>query len=110
MSVDYKKIGRKIEMTIKDRDITVKEISGILNIEATDIIDLKNEIAQITLREFIDLCDILNISIYEIFNPEINDFKPFMDKKLYELIISCSLKKQQLIYNMVELIVNTKFA
>lgn len=110
MSVDYITIGKKLEKTRENRDLTQKQLANKLEITVSEMEEIEKGNLKINLKQFINLCNILNISIFEVFDTSNKQINSFMDKELYELIIGCDYKKQKLIYNMVKLIVNTQFA
>lgn len=110
MCVDYDKIGKRIKATREEKKISIKDMSLKLDIPEIYIEELEQGNAKISLAKFIELCNFLDISIYEVLNTKYENINNYMDKELYELIIGCTKKKQKLIYSMVQLMIKTQIA
>lgn len=110
MSIDYNMLGKRIKMTREDKKISIKDIASKLDISEVYIEELEKGEAKISIAKFIELCDFLDISIYEVLNDKSTHINKYMDKELYELIIGCSKKSQKLIYSMVQLMIKTQIA
>ena len=105
MYLDFSNIGKRLQQTRINRKITQDQMAEYLEISMNDVENLENGKATIELEKFIKLCDFLNISILDVLNGRNNHIIGYMDKELYELIITCNLEKQKFIYNMVKLLI-----
>lgn len=108
MKIDYAVIGKRVRNQREVKKIEIDNISNLLNISKKTIDDLENGIAKISLVDFIKICDLLDISVFDILNIENIEINNCIDKQLYELIIQCNIKKQKLIYNIVNLAIKTQ--
>lgn len=108
MKIDYAVIGKRIRNQREVKKLEINNVANLLNISKKTIDDLENGIAKISLVDFIRICDLLDISIFDILNIENKEINNCIDKQLYELIIQCNIKKQKLIYNIVNLAIKTK--
>lgn len=108
MKIDYAVIGKRVRNQREVKKLEIDNISNLLNISKKTIDDLENGIAKISLVDFIRICDLLDISIFDILNIENKEINNCIDKQLYELIIQCNIKKQKLIYNIVNLAIKTQ--
>ncbi|MBS5857444.1 MAG: helix-turn-helix domain-containing protein [Clostridia bacterium] len=108
MKIDYAVIGKRVRNQREVKKLEIDNISNLLNISKKTIDDLENGIAKISLVDFIKICDLLDISVFDILNIENIEINNCIDKQLYELIIQCNIKKQKLIYNIVNLAIKTQ--
>lgn len=108
MKIDYAVIGKRIRNQREVKKLEINNVANLLNISKKTIDDLENGIAKISLVDFIRICDLLDISIFDILNIENKEINNCIDKQLYELIIQCNIKKQKLIYNIVNLAIKTQ--
>lgn len=108
MKIDYAVIGKRVRNQREVKKLEIDNISNLLNISKKTIDDLENGIAKISLVDFIKICDLLDISVFDILNIENIEMNNCIDKQLYELIIQCNIKKQKLIYNIVNLAIKTQ--
>ena len=108
MKIDYAVIGKRVRNKREVKKLEIDNISNLLNISKKTIDDLENGIAKISLVDFIKICDLLDISVFDILNIENIEINNCIDKQLYELIIQCNIKKQKLIYNIVNLAIKTQ--
>ena len=108
MKIDYAVIGKRVRNQREVKKLEINNIANSLNIPKKTIDDLENGIAKISLVDFIRICDLLDISVFDILNIENREISNCIDKQLYELIIQCNIKKQKLIYNIVNLAIKTQ--
>ena len=108
MKIDYAVIGKRVRNQREAKKLEIDNIANLLNISKKTIDDLENGIAKISLVDFIKICDLLDISVFDILNIENREINNCIDKQLYELIIQCNIKKQKLIYNIVNLAIKTQ--
>ena len=108
MKIDYAVIGKRVRNQREAKKLEIDNIANLLNISKKTIDDLENGIAKISLVDFIKICDLLDISVFDILNIENIEINNCIDKQLYELIIQCNIKKQKLIYNIVNLAIKTQ--
>ena len=108
MKIDYAVIGKRIRNKREVKKLEVNNIANLLDISKETIEDLENGIAKISLVNFIKICDLLEISVFDILNIENREISNCIDKQLYELILQCNINKQKLIYNIVNLAIKTQ--
>ncbi len=108
MKIDYAVIGKRVRNQREVKKLEINNIANSLNIPKKTIDDLENGIAKISLVDFIRICDLLDISVFDILNIENREISNCIDKQLYELIVQCNINKQKLIYNIVNLAIKTQ--
>ncbi len=108
MNLDFSNIGKRLQKTRIQRDISPQQMANAINISTNKIKQLENGKANIELNDFMKICDFLNISIYDVLNEKYDNIIEYMDKDLYNLIIQCNVKKQKFIYNMVKLLMKNQ--
>ena len=108
MNIDFSNIGKRIQVTRMENNISQKEMADFLGISLNYISKLENGKTKIELKTFLKICDFLNISIYDVLNEKSDHIIRYMDKELYELIIKCNIEKQRFIYNMVKLLIKNQ--
>lgn len=108
MDIDFSNIGRRLQETRIQSKITQKQMSEKLGIPEDSIEKIENGIVNLELKRFIEICEFLNISVYDVLNNKKENIIRYMDKDLYELIVRCNIEKQKLIYNMVKLLIKNR--
>lgn len=108
MKIDYAVIGKRVRNQREVKKLEINNIANSLNIPKKTIDDLENGIAKISLVDFIRICDLLDISVFDILNIENREMNNCIDKQLYELIVQCNINKQKLIYNIINLAIKTQ--
>ncbi len=104
MNLDFSNIGKRLQETRIQNQISQKYMAEYLNISIPYIRKLENGKINIELEKFLKICDFLNISIQDVLNEKNQNTVKYMDKELYELIMKCNLEKQKLICSMVKLL------
>ena len=108
MEMDFFNIGKRLKETRIQNKITRKQMAEKLEISEDTIEKIENGIVNLELKKFIEICEFLNISVYDVLNNKNENIIRYMDKDLYELIVRCNIEKQKLIYNMVKLLIKNR--
>ena len=108
MNTDFFNIGKRIQKTRIEHNLTQNQIAEKLGISTSYIENLENGKVNKELENFIKICNFLNVSIYDVLNEENNNIIKYMNKELYEIIIKCNDEKQELICNMVKLLIKNQ--
>ena len=108
MEMDFFNIGKRLQATRIQNKITRKQMAEKLEISEDTIEKIENGIVNLELKKFIEICEFLNISVYDVLNNKNENIIKYMDKDLYELIVRCNIEKQKLIYNMVKLLIKNR--
>ena len=108
MEMDFFNIGKRLQETRIQNKITRKQMAEKLEISEDTIEKIENGIVNLELKKFIEICEFLNISFYDVLNNKNENIIRYMDKDLYELIVRCNIEKQKLIYNMVKLLIKNR--
>ncbi len=108
MEMDFFNIGKRLQETRIQNKITRKQMAEKLEISEDTIEKIENGIVNLELKKFIEICEFLNISVYDVLNNKNENIIRYMDKDLYELIVRCNIEKQKLIYNMVKLLIKNR--
>ena len=108
MEMDFFNIGKRLQETRIQNKITRKQMAEKLEISEDTLEKIENGIVNLELKKFIEICEFLNISVYDVLNNKNENIIRYMDKDLYELIVRCNIEKQKLIYNMVKLLIKNR--
>lgn len=92
--MDQIKIGRFIQEKRKEKNLTQSDLAEKLNITDRSISKWENGICMPDVGIMSDLCNILNISINDLFSGEIVDMKD-NEKKLEENLLEMAKLKEQ---------------
>lgn len=92
--MDQIKIGKFISKKRKEKNITQSELAEILGITDRAISKWENGICMPDASNILELCDILNITINDLFSGEVVDVKE-NEKKLEEHLIEMTKSKEQ---------------
>ena len=108
MEIDFSNIGKRLQETRIQNKITKKQMAEKLGITQDAIDKIEKGVANLELKRFIEICEFLNISVYDVLNNKNENIIRYMDKDLYEIIVRCNIEKQKLIYNMVKLLIKNR--
>ncbi len=110
MDIDFSNIGRRIQNTRIEQNMTQKQMADFLGISMSYISRLENGRIGVEIENFVKICDCLNISLYDVLSEKNNNIIGYMNKDLYELIMKCNLEKQKIIYDVVKLMIKNQLA
>ncbi len=108
MEIDFFNIGKRLQETRIQSNISKKQMAERLRISEDTIEKIEKGIVNLELKRFIEICEFLNISVYDVLNNKNENIIRYMDNDLYELIVRCNIEKQKLIYNMVKLLIKNR--
>lgn len=92
--MDQIKIGKFISLKRKEKNITQSELAEMLNITDRAISKWENGICLPDVNNMPDLCEILNITINDLFSGEVVDMRE-NEKKLEENLLEMARIKEQ---------------
>lgn len=92
--MDQIKIGKFISNKRKEKNITQSELAELLGITDRAISKWENGICMPDASNILELCDILNITINDLFSGEVVDMKE-NEKKLEEHLLEMTRAKEQ---------------
>lgn len=92
--MDQIKIGKFISNKRKEKNITQSELAELLGITDRAISKWENGICMPDASNILELCNILNITINDLFSGEVVDMKE-NEKKLEEHLIEMTKSKEQ---------------
>lgn len=92
--MDQIKIGKFISNKRKEKNITQSELAELLGITDRAISKWENGICMPDASNILELCDILNITINDLFSGEVVDMKE-NEKKLEEHLLEMTRTKEQ---------------
>lgn len=92
--MDQIKIGKFISNKRKEKNITQSELAELLGITDRAISKWENGICMPDASNILELCNILNITINDLFSGEVVDMKE-NEKKLEEHLLEMTRAKEQ---------------
>ena len=104
MKINYKHMGKIIKKKRKDKHITQKELSSIINKSVTHISKIEQGTTKASLQTIIDIADALNTSVDEILqNNVMKTAKIKLIEEYEDIFRGCNFEEQRF------LIENLKF-
>lgn len=108
MEIDYKIIGQRIKEARKNKGWSQEKLSEELDVTVAYISRVERG-EQINLRRLAKIGQVLNINLEYLITGTVIEAPNYLDKELYETLITCSPAKQRLIYNIAKIVSNSNF-
>ena len=106
MAVDFSIIGKRLKEARKRKGFTQDSLSEEMGVSITYLSKVETGKIHINLERLSQICNILDVTEGEILNGVSNDSKQYLKSEFFELLQNCPPKKQKLIYNILQLIIN----
>lgn len=108
MAVDYKIIGRRIQIARKRAKITQQTLAEKLNVSVAFVSRIECGSSQVNLKRLTQICSILNISEGTILTGVCKTEQNYLSSEFSDILSKCSPEKQELIYKLSKLIAEDK--
>ena len=109
MEIDYKVIGQRIKEARKARGWSQDKLSEEMDVTVVYISRVERGCSEINLKRLVQISKLLGVGIEYLITGAVVGDKRYLDKELYETLINCTPEKQRLIYNIAQIVSNSKF-
>lgn len=108
MEIDYKLIGRRIKEARIRKELTQEQLSEKMDVSVVFISKVERGHA-LSLKKLVQISRALDVKLEYLITGTIPQDKNYLDKELYDILITCTPTKQRLIYNIAQIVSNAKF-
>lgn len=109
MDVDYEIIGQRVREARKSRGWSQEKLSEEIDVTTVYISRIERGTSKINLKRLAQISRVLNTSLEFLVGGSRTDAPNYLDKELYETLLTCTPAKQRLIYNIAQIVSNAKF-
>lgn len=109
MEIDYKVIGQRIKDARRGRGWSQERLSEELDVTTVYISRVERGSTHINLKRLVQIGNILNASVEYLIGGALPKSHNYLNRELYEILLTCSPDKQRLIYNIAQIVSNAKF-
>ena len=104
MEIDYKLIGQRIKEARNEKGWSQEKLSEEIDVTTVYISRIERGSSQINLKRLA-----LDTSLEYLVGGTATNAQNYLDKELYETLLTCTPAKQRLIYNIAKIVSNAKF-
>ena len=104
MALDYSIIGQRIKQARLAKNYTQDELSEKLDVSIAFLSRVERGSSHINLKRLHQLCNLLDVSEGYILNGASSDSENYLTQEFNDLIKSCTVDKQRLIYKVAKII------
>ena len=108
MEIDYKIIGQRIKEARKNKGWSQERLSEEIDVAVAYISRIERG-DQVNLKRLAQISQVLGTSLEYLIGGTATKAPNYLDKELYETLITCTPAKQRLIYNIAKIVSNTNF-
>ena len=109
MEIDYKIIGQRIREARKKKGWSQERFSEEIDVAVAYVSRIERGSSQVNLNRLAQISKVLDTSIEFFIKGVITDSPDYLDKELYNTLLTCSPEKQRLIYNIARIVSNANF-
>ena len=109
MEIDYKIIGERIKEARREKGWSQERLSEEIDVAVAYISRIERGSSQVNLNRLAQISRVLNTSMEFFIRGITTDSPHYLDKELYDTLITCTPEKQRLIYNIAKIVSNAKF-
>lgn len=109
MEIDYKIIGERIREARRRRGWSQERLSEEIDVATAYISRIERGSSQVNLKRLAQISKALGTSLEYLIGGTITDAPNYLDKELYETLLTCTPAKQRLIYNIAKIVSGAKF-
>lgn len=108
MEIDYKLIGERIKEARKSKGWSQEKLSEEIDVAVPYISRIERG-DQVSLKRLAQIGKVLDTSLEYLVGGTATKAPNYLDKELYETLITCTPAKQRLIYNIAKIVSSAKF-
>lgn len=109
MDFDYKIIGQRIKDERKEKGWSQEKLAEEVDVTTVYISRIERGSSKINLKRLAQISKALDTSVEYLISGTETDSPNYLDKELYETLLTCTPAKQRLIYNIAKIVSNAKF-
>ncbi len=109
MEIDYKIIGQRIREARKERGWSQERLSEEIDVATVYISRIERGSSQVNLKRLAQISKALEVSLEYLVGGSATQAPNYLDKELYNTLITCTPAKQRLIYNIAQIVSGAKF-
>lgn len=109
MDIDYKVIGERIKEARRQKGWSQERLSEEIDVTTVYISRVERGFSQINLKRLAQISKALDASMEYLIEGTVTDAPNYLDKELYETLLTCTPAKQRLIYNIAKIVSSAKF-
>ena len=109
MDFDYKIVGQRIKEERIKKGWSQERLSEEVDVTTVYISRIERGSSKINLKRLAQISKALDTSVEYLIRGTQTDSPNYLDKELYETLLSCTPAKQRLIYNIAKIVSNAKF-
>ena len=108
MEIDYKLIGQRIKEARKRKEWSQEKLSEEVDVAVPYISRIERG-HQVSLKRLAQISKALDVTLEYLVSGTATQSPNYLDKELYETLITCTPAKQRLIYNIAKIVSGAKF-
>lgn len=109
MDIDYKIIGKRIKEERRKKGWSQERLSEEIDVTTVYISRIERGASKINLKRLAQISKALDTSVEYLIAGTRTDSPNYLDKELYETLLTCTPAKQRLIYNIAKIVSSAKF-
>lgn len=109
MDFDYKIIGQRIKDERREKGWSQERLAEEVDVTTVYISRIERGSSKINLKRLAQISKALDTSVEYLISGTETDSPNYLDKELYETLLTCTPAKQRLIYNIAKIVSNAKF-
>ena len=109
MDIDYKIIGQRIKEARRRKGWSQEKLAEEIDVTTVYISRIERGCSQVNLKRLASISKALNTTIEYLLEGTVTQTPNYLDKELYETLLTCTPAKQRLIYNIAQIVSNSNF-
>lgn len=109
MEIDYKIIGQRIREERRKKGWSQEKLSEEIDVTTVYISRVERGHGQVNLKRLAQISKALGTTMEYLIGGTSVNAPNYLDKELYETLITCTPAKQRLIYNIAQIVSHAKF-
>lgn len=109
MDFDYKVIGQRIKEARRNKGWSQERLSEEVDVTTVYISRIERGSSKINLKRLAQISKALDASVEYLIGGTQTDSPNYLDKELYETLLTCTPAKQRLIYNIAQIVSKSNF-
>lgn len=108
MEIDYKIIGQRIREARRKKGWSQERLSEEIDVAVPYISRIERG-DQVNLKRLAQISKVLDTRLEYLIGGTATEAPNYLDKELYETLLTCTPAKQRLIYNIAKMVSSAKF-
>lgn len=108
MEIDYEVIGQRIKKARLEKGLTQERLSEEIDVTTVYISRIERG-SKVNLERLAQIARVLGVTIEYLLTGAATKNENYLDKDLYDILKECTPKKQRLIYNIAQIVCDSKF-